>query len=87
MVYISARPKTVNAVYDGLMSTHARYSGAAGTIVDSRVRDLQEHCNLDYLVRFSISYGSSPGSQADLCFVGFRQRYRHTGSLRSRLCW
>ena len=32
------------------MSNRARYSGAVGTIVDGRVRDLQEHRALDYPV-------------------------------------
>lgn len=32
------------------MSTRAKHSNALGTIVDGRVRDLQEHRNLDYPV-------------------------------------
>ena len=32
------------------MSTRAKYSGAAGTIVDGRIRDLQEHRDLDFPV-------------------------------------
>lgn len=32
------------------MSNRAKYSGAVGTIVDGRVRDLQEHRDLDYPV-------------------------------------
>ena len=32
------------------MSTRAKYSNAAGTIVDGRMRDLQEHRDLDYPV-------------------------------------
>jgi len=50
VVFISAPPKTINAVYGGLMSTRAKYSGAVGTIVDGRIRDLQEHRDLDYPV-------------------------------------
>ena len=34
------------------MSTRARYLGAAGTIVDGRIRDLQEHQDLEYTVRY-----------------------------------
>ena len=34
------------------MSTRARYLGAAGTIVDGRIRDLQEHRDLEYTVRY-----------------------------------
>ncbi|KAH8817078.1 ribonuclease E inhibitor RraA/Dimethylmenaquinone methyltransferase [Xylogone sp. PMI_703] len=47
VVFISS-PKTVNAVYGGLMSNRARASGAVGTIVDGRVRDLNEHRDLGY---------------------------------------
>lgn len=32
------------------MSTRASYLGAAGTIVDGRIRDLEEHRELDYPV-------------------------------------
>jgi len=32
------------------MSTRAKYSGAVGTVVDGRIRDLQEHRDLDYPV-------------------------------------
>jgi regulator of RNase E activity RraA len=47
VIFISA-PKTVNAVYGGLMTRRARVSGAVGTVVDGRVRDLQEHRGLGY---------------------------------------
>lgn len=50
IIFISAPPKIVNAVYGGLMSTRARYLNAAGTIVDGRIRDLQEHRELNYPV-------------------------------------
>jgi len=50
VVFISSPPRTVNAVYGGLMSTRAQYSGAVGTVVDGRVRDLQEHRGLEYPV-------------------------------------
>lgn len=50
IIFISAPPNTVNAVYGGLMSTRARYLNAAGTIVDGRFRDLQEHRELNYPV-------------------------------------
>lgn len=32
------------------MSNRAQYLGAVGTIVDGRIRDLQEHRDLDYPV-------------------------------------
>ena len=49
-MFISSPPRTVNAVYGGLMSGRAQASGAVGTIVDGRVRDLQEHRDLGYPV-------------------------------------
>jgi len=48
VVFISCPPRTVNAVYGGLMSNRAQTSGAVGTMVDGRVRDLQEHRELKY---------------------------------------
>ncbi|TKA37284.1 hypothetical protein B0A54_11269 [Friedmanniomyces endolithicus] len=50
VVFISAPARSINACYGGLMSTRAKYSGAVGTIVDGRLRDLQEHRDLDYPV-------------------------------------
>ena len=32
------------------MSNRAKYLGAVGTIIDGRLRDLQEHRDLDYPV-------------------------------------
>ena len=40
----------INAAYGGLMSTRAQYAGAVGTIVDGRIRDLQEHRDLNFPV-------------------------------------
>lgn len=34
------------------MSNRAKASGAVGTVVDGRIRDLQEHRDLNYPVRF-----------------------------------
>ncbi|KAK0945767.1 hypothetical protein LTR29_002879 [Friedmanniomyces endolithicus] len=50
VVFISAPARSINACYGGLMSTRAKYSGAVGTIVDGRLRDLQEHRDLDFPV-------------------------------------
>ena len=50
-MFISSPQNIVNAVYGGLMSNRAQVSGAVGTIVDGRVRDLQEHRDLGYPVR------------------------------------
>ncbi|KAI4224685.1 MAG: hypothetical protein LQ349_007193 [Xanthoria aureola] len=50
VVFISAPQGTVNALYGGLMSCRAQYLGAAGTVVDGRIRDLREHRQLAYPV-------------------------------------
>ncbi|CAK1363991.1 unnamed protein product [Cercospora beticola] len=50
VLFISAPPKMINACYGGLMSTRAQYLGAAGTIIDGRLRDLQEHRDLNFPV-------------------------------------
>lgn len=49
VVFISS-PPTPNACFGGLMSTRAQASGAAGTVIDGRLRDLQEHRDLGYPV-------------------------------------
>ncbi|KAL2037588.1 hypothetical protein N7G274_009701 [Stereocaulon virgatum] len=50
IIFISSPPNIPNAVYGGLMSARAQYSNAAGTVVDGRIRDLQEHRDLNYPV-------------------------------------
>ncbi|EME79821.1 uncharacterized protein MYCFIDRAFT_212317 [Pseudocercospora fijiensis CIRAD86] len=50
VVFISAPPKMINACYGGLMSTRAQYAGVAGTVIDGRLRDLQEHRDLEFPV-------------------------------------
>ncbi|KAH7350602.1 ribonuclease E inhibitor RraA/Dimethylmenaquinone methyltransferase [Rhexocercosporidium sp. MPI-PUGE-AT-0058] len=42
VIFVSS-PKVLNAVYGGLMTHRARASGAVGTVVDGRIRDLGEH--------------------------------------------
>ncbi|CAK7231109.1 hypothetical protein SEUCBS140593_007814 [Sporothrix eucalyptigena] len=49
VIFISS-PVTPNAVFGGLMSTRAQVSGAVGTVIDGRLRDLQEHRDLGYPV-------------------------------------
>ncbi|KAI4206686.1 MAG: hypothetical protein LQ346_000978 [Caloplaca aetnensis] len=48
VLFVSGPPGVVNALYGGLMSRRAKALGAVGTIVDGRVRDLQEHRDLEY---------------------------------------
>ncbi|KAL2213482.1 RraA-like protein [Sarocladium strictum] len=50
VVFISCPQDVTNAVFGGLMATRARASGAAGTIIDGRFRDLQEQRDLKYPV-------------------------------------
>ncbi|KAK5711659.1 hypothetical protein LTR17_018294 [Elasticomyces elasticus] len=50
VIFISAPARLINACYGGLMSTRAQYSGAVGTIVDGRLRDMQEHRDLNFPV-------------------------------------
>lgn len=49
---ISVAPyvKSPSALYGGLMSTRAKYLKAAGTVVLGRIRDVQEHRDLEYPV-------------------------------------
>jgi regulator of RNase E activity RraA len=42
VIFISSPPNLPNAVYGGLMSNRAKES-AVGTVVDGRIRDLNEH--------------------------------------------
>ncbi|EMC93072.1 hypothetical protein BAUCODRAFT_77175 [Baudoinia panamericana UAMH 10762] len=59
VLFISAPAKAINACYGGLMSTKAQYNGAVGTIVDGRVRDLEEHRGLNFPVVFARSVGTT----------------------------
>ncbi|KAA6410812.1 MAG: hypothetical protein FRX48_05122 [Lasallia pustulata] len=69
VVFISAPPNVVNALYGGLMSTRAQYSGAVGTIVDGRIRDLQEHRDLGYPV-FARDVGTTaPSETLEVCRI------------------
>lgn len=49
--------KVTQAMYGGLMSTRAQHLKVQGTLVFGRIRDLQEHRNLDHSV-FSYGVGS-----------------------------
>ncbi|GME62126.1 Ribonuclease e inhibitor rraa dimethylmenaquinone methyltransferase protein [Neofusicoccum parvum] len=60
VVFVSQPRPHVNAVYGGLMSLRARELGAAGVVVDGRVRDLQEHRDLDFPV-FARAVGTTAG--------------------------
>ena len=62
VVFISAPPKMINACYGGLMSNRAKYLGAVGTVIDGRLRDLQEHRDLEFPVGRIVEYG-----EGDVC--------------------
>jgi regulator of RNase E activity RraA len=51
VVFVTCSPPTSNALYGGLMSTRAKASGAVGSVIDGRFRDVQEQRDLDYPVR------------------------------------
>lgn len=50
VIFISAPKDIPHAVYGGLMSHRAVYSGAVGTVVDGNFRDLDEQRRLGYKV-------------------------------------
>ncbi|OGL63947.1 MAG: hypothetical protein A3I72_06305 [Candidatus Tectomicrobia bacterium RIFCSPLOWO2_02_FULL_70_19] len=50
VVVISSPPGVTTANWGGMMSTRARAMGLAGTVVDGRARDIEEHRALGYPV-------------------------------------
>ncbi|KAH8683826.1 ribonuclease E inhibitor RraA/Dimethylmenaquinone methyltransferase [Ilyonectria robusta] len=63
VIFISSPPHVVNSVYGGLMTARAKSCGAAGTVVDGRIRDLQEHRDQTYPV-FARDTGTTAYYQA-----------------------
>ncbi len=59
VLFVSCPAKTPNAVYGGLMSARAQASKAAGSVIDGRFRDVQEHRYLDYPVSTTRAGGLS----------------------------
>ncbi|KAL3495800.1 ribonuclease E inhibitor RraA/Dimethylmenaquinone methyltransferase [Aspergillus germanicus] len=62
VVFISQPPPQVNAVYGGLMTLRAQALGAAGVVIDGRVRDLGEHRALKFPL-FAKSVGTTAGGE------------------------
>ncbi|KAK5655395.1 hypothetical protein OQA88_5665 [Cercophora sp. LCS_1] len=62
VVFVSCPPKTPNAVYGGLMSTRAKASGAVGSVIDGRFRDLQEQRDLNFPI-FARDVGTAPPAE------------------------
>ncbi|KAF4535762.1 Ribonuclease e inhibitor rraa dimethylmenaquinone methyltransferase protein [Lasiodiplodia theobromae] len=60
VVFISQPLPHVNAVYGGLMSLRAQKLGAAGVVIDGRLRDLQEHRDLGFPI-FARAVGTTAG--------------------------
>lgn len=50
VVFVTTIQQTSNALYGGVMSTRAKASGAVGSVINGRFRDLQEQRELNYPV-------------------------------------
>jgi len=50
VVFLSQPLPHTNATFGGLMALRAQQVGAVGTVIDGRLRDLQEHRDLGYPV-------------------------------------
>ncbi|KAL2132614.1 hypothetical protein VTI74DRAFT_3604 [Chaetomium olivicolor] len=59
VVFVTSTPGSSNALYGGLMSTRAKASGAVGSVIDGRFRDLQEQKDLNYPI-FARDVGTTP---------------------------
>ncbi|GAA6023025.1 hypothetical protein JCM10207_002044 [Rhodosporidiobolus poonsookiae] len=66
VLFLSAPPDLPNAVYGGIMSARLKHVGALGTVVDGRIRDIDEQIALEWPV-FSRDLGTTAG--AELCFA------------------
>lgn len=51
VVFVSCPQGVSNACYGGLMSIRAKASGAVGSVIDGRFRDLEEQREQKYPVR------------------------------------
>lgn len=51
VMYIQQPKGLYSACWGGLMTTRAKYLGAAGVVVDGRVRDIGEHQEAEFPVR------------------------------------
>lgn len=50
VVFISQPAPHINACYGGLMSLRAKFLKAEGVVIDGKLRDLQEHRDLEFPV-------------------------------------
>ncbi|OAA59794.1 Ribonuclease E inhibitor RraA/Dimethylmenaquinone methyltransferase [Niveomyces insectorum RCEF 264] len=65
VVFLSQPLPHINACYGGMMSLRAQHLGAAGVLIDGRLRDLQEHQDLNFPV-FARGVGTTAGGA--VCF-------------------
>lgn len=59
IMYIQQPKGLYAACWGGLMSTRAQHLGAKGVIVDGRVRDLNEHREMGFPVRFAHQFSTA----------------------------
>ncbi|KAJ0103952.1 hypothetical protein J7T55_010969 [Diaporthe amygdali] len=59
VLFVSAPPKTPNAVYGGLMTARAKALGAVGSVIDGRFRDLHEQREQGFPI-FGRDVGTAP---------------------------
>lgn len=64
-MYIQQPKGLPSACWGGLMSTRAQKLGSLGTIIDGRMRDMQEHIDMKYPVRLRIIADLRPGANRD----------------------
>jgi regulator of RNase E activity RraA len=50
VMYVHQPPGLYSACWGGLMSTRAKHVGAAGVVVNGRVRDIGEHQDMEFPV-------------------------------------
>ncbi|KAK9479729.1 ribonuclease E inhibitor RraA/Dimethylmenaquinone methyltransferase [Lipomyces japonicus] len=50
VIFVSQPKNHYSACWGGLLSTRAKYLGAVGTVIDGRLRDINEHRSLEYPV-------------------------------------
>ena len=56
IMYVQQPKGLYSACWGGLMSTRAKYLGAAGVVVDGRVRDVGEHQDMEFPVCLDLCF-------------------------------
>lgn len=78
IMYIQQPNGLYSACWGGLMSTRARFLGAAGVVVDGRIRDIREHIEKEFPVSLITIWSRRLGSD---------ELILHRSSLGTRLSW